>query len=429
MTRSTQAAAKRRRRLLALRVAAFIAAIALAVIGIWMIVTGNSTKSVRVGAIASFWALLLGAFAVLGSRVPGRDPDRSTEPVAPVPHHPGPPPPPPRRGEVDLRHVGDIERAAVAAARREFHAQLQEMLHREVSAAVSREMAGLRSEVTALRNELVEKVGGQLHLERIETTRLIGSDLEALQHEVRQLRRTAGLEADPTRAMRITHTLEAPRDTSEDVHDAEIVVERVHPPSEPVQPPVSDPDTVGQPAAAAEPEAEQQPESERQPEATASDEPEQTPEPAADDAPEPSPESATERLPDAATAPTPPQQQESQPQPAPWPAAMPPPDSAAEDQQPDAEPVSEPEPERERRRAAVPEPVAAAARSGAADPFAGLPRLTPFTEFLVEPTSSGTGAGTGDDGDTGDDGGHRHRADDADGDDVLARILARERGR
>ena len=55
-------------------------------------------------------------------------------------------------------------------------------------------MAGLRSEVTALRNELVEKVGGQLHLERIETTRLIGSDLEALQHEVRQLRRTAGLE-------------------------------------------------------------------------------------------------------------------------------------------------------------------------------------------------------------------------------------------
>jgi hypothetical protein len=389
-------------------VAAFIAAIALAVVGIWMIVTGNSTKSVRVGAIASFWALLLGAFAVLGSRVPGRDTDRSTGPVAPVPHDPSPPPPP-RRGEVDLRHVGDIERAAVAAPRREFQAHLQEMLHREVSAAVSREMAGLRSEVTALRNELVEKVGGQLHLERIETTRLIGSDLEALQHEVRQLRRTAGLEADPTRAMRITHTLEAPPDTAEDVHDAEIVVERVHPPSEQV--PVSEPDTIGQPAAAAEPEPEQQPE------------PAQRPEPTADDEPEPSPESETERLPDAAGAPTPPPQQESQPQPAPWPAATPPPDSAAEDQPTDADPVSEPEPDR--RRAAVPESVAAAARSGAADPFAGLPRLTPFTEFPLEPTSSGPG----DDGDTGDDGGHRHRADDADGNDVLARILARERGR
>ena len=50
---------------------------------------------------------------------------------------------------------------------------------------VAGELAELRAEVAALRNELLEKVGGQLRLERIETTRLIGSDLEALQHEVR----------------------------------------------------------------------------------------------------------------------------------------------------------------------------------------------------------------------------------------------------
>ena len=45
----------------------------------------------------------------------------------------------------------------------------------------------LRDEVAALRAEVVDKLGGQLRLERIETTRLIGSDLEALQHEIRRL--------------------------------------------------------------------------------------------------------------------------------------------------------------------------------------------------------------------------------------------------
>jgi hypothetical protein len=49
-------------------------------------------------------------------------------------------------------------------------------------------VGALREEIAELRSELVEKVGGQLRLERIETTRVIGSDLEALQHEVRQLK-------------------------------------------------------------------------------------------------------------------------------------------------------------------------------------------------------------------------------------------------
>jgi hypothetical protein len=129
VTRSTQGAAQRRRRLLALRVAAFIAAIALAVVGVWMIVTGNSTKSVRVGAIASFWALLLGAFAVLGSRVPSRDAERFTEPVPPVASQP--PPPPPHHTEVDVRHVGEVERAAVAAARREGRRPTASRTHRD----------------------------------------------------------------------------------------------------------------------------------------------------------------------------------------------------------------------------------------------------------------------------------------------------------
>jgi hypothetical protein len=392
VNRSTQGAERRRRNLLALRVAAFIAAIALGVIGIWMIVTGNSTKSIRIGAIASFWALLLGAFAVLGSRVPGRDPERAADPVEPAPERLAPPPP--RRGELDIRHIGDIERATVAATRREFQAELQEMLRREVAAAVSREMAGLRSEVTALRNELVEQVGGQLRLERIETTRLIGSDLEALQHEVRQLRRTAGLEADPTRAMRITHTLVAPRTSPDaDVHDAEIVVERVHPPAEPEQPtPIEQP---------VEPVAES--ETERLPDTLGAAGPPPPPE-----AP-PEPPATT-----SAEAAETPAESEPGPQPAPWPDLAPTPTDAP------------PEAPAERPPEAAAESVAAAAPAGA-DPFAGLPRITPFTEFPLDPISGAPDPDEPDEDADYDDSEHRHRADDG-GHDVLARILARERG-
>ena len=49
------------------------------------------------------------------------------------------------------------------------------------------QLSSLRAEVAALRAEVVDKLGGQLRLERIETTRVIGSDLEALQHEIRRL--------------------------------------------------------------------------------------------------------------------------------------------------------------------------------------------------------------------------------------------------
>ena len=52
---------------------------------------------------------------------------------------------------------------------------------------MSEHIGALRSEVAALRAEVVDKLGGQLRLERIETTRVIGSDLEALQHEIRRL--------------------------------------------------------------------------------------------------------------------------------------------------------------------------------------------------------------------------------------------------
>ena len=81
-----------------------------------------------------------------------------------------------------------LERAEAAAERRAFQAGLEQLLHREIRSAVSLEVGELRTEIAALRSELLEKVGGQIRLERIETTRVIGSDLEALQQEVRQLK-------------------------------------------------------------------------------------------------------------------------------------------------------------------------------------------------------------------------------------------------
>ncbi len=64
------------------------------------------------------------------------------------------------------------------------------MVRREIETiqrVVGDQLGRLREDVSALRGDLVDQVGGKIRLERIETTRVIGSDIEALQNEVRQL--------------------------------------------------------------------------------------------------------------------------------------------------------------------------------------------------------------------------------------------------
>lgn len=307
------------RRVALLRGTGFVLAAGLGIVGVWMIVTGGDSKAIRIGAISAFWGLLLGTYAMLGTRGPSQP-----APAAPV--APPAPPAPPVVRELDLRQVGEIERSAVAAARREFQQELQLMLRREVTDGFAREVAELRNEVNALRNDLVEKVGGQLRLERIETTRLIGSDLEAVQSELRMLREN-GAEVEASAAASLPATIGLPRDTvarqepsvdgpvdnaaeaaAPEIHDAEIVDETMHEP------------TTEQPEGAA---AEADP---------------------GDGAPEPEPERP-------------------------------------------------------------------------ADPFAGMPRITPFTDFALDPTPAPAKPDNG--------AGRRHRAEEG-GHDVLARILARE---
>lgn len=292
------------RRSALLRGTGFVFAAALGVVGVWLIVTGDA-KTERIGAICALWGLLFGAFAMLGSRPP-------------APAAAPPPPVPPVSRELDLRQVGELERSAVAAARREFQQELQLMLRREVTDGFAREVADLRSEVNALRNDLVEKVGGQLRLERIETTRLIGSDLEAVQSELRKLRENA-VEVEPAAGPSLPATLVIPPDA----------ITRQEPSVEAA---------TGNGSAPGEPEIH---------------------------------------------------------------------DAEIVDDDSEVAPTE-----------TTGEPAADAERDSEADPFAGMPRITPFTDFALDPTpvpAEAEAAGTG----------RRHRADDG-GNDVLARILARE---
>ena len=169
MTGPTDGESGRRDRLHAvLRGFGMAVAVVLGAGAVWLIVTADTQKGTRIGALVGFWALLLAAFALVGTRHPHRPPAETGQ-------------------ELNLRARGGISRVDDVGMGREYERRLEEMLRREIQAAVGFELAALRADVSALRSELVEKVGGQLRLERIETTRVIGSDIEALQHEVRQL--------------------------------------------------------------------------------------------------------------------------------------------------------------------------------------------------------------------------------------------------
>jgi hypothetical protein len=323
-------------------------AIALSAVGLWLMITTTDTKVGRLGMLAVLWGLLIGAFAMFGSRrsTAERDAEREStaEPAAPA----APPAVAPSPGALELRSkASEVERAEEAARRRAFEARLEEALRHEIQASVAREVAALREEIAALRSELLESVGGQLRLERIETTRVIGSDLEALQHELRELKNAASRDGSAA-------ALQAR--VNETTSRLSRIVEPARARPEPMRP---------EPARTETPRTETRTETQWRIENVPR--------------PEPRPEPATPRA-------------EAPPRPAPAPSS---------------------------------------------DPLAGLPRISPFTEFELDPTED-------DDSYTGrrrrredpDDGRHsrgeapeapggRRRAPE-NGDDLLARLLARE---
>jgi hypothetical protein len=185
----------RRRGGAALRVVGVIAAVALTAAAAWLIVTGESQKRIEIGVLVGLWGALIAAYSMF-ARHRSEPASSATDGALPAP--------------------GQGHMPAEAEARRQWEYRLEQMIRRQIQAALAAEVQSLRSEVAAMRGELVEKVGGQIQLERIEITRVIGSDIEALQREVRQLKavRTFGVlpsESEPVPAVGAEqlHVLEA----------------------------------------------------------------------------------------------------------------------------------------------------------------------------------------------------------------------------
>lgn len=364
----------------------FGAAVVLGAIGIWLIVTGaGSPRRIEIGVLTGLWGLLLGAFCAFGSRRAASRDDHHFDGPGPAAEFDAGAAVSEQRFELAVRKSRDIERAEQAAERRAFEAHLQDLLRAEIGAAVSHEVAQLRAEIAQLRSELLEKVGGQLRLERIETTRLIGSDLEAMRDEVRRLKLLAGENAElgelsgPVRA---DVTATAPLNST--IASLRRIVEQ----EEQAAAPAAPAGPAGPPAA-------------------------MPPAP-------PAPPTPPRIIVPSAGPQTRPPEPPAPPRVAP-PAPQGPPQNSAPAPQPPPQRATEPTPAR------------------AEDPFADLPRLTPFTDFPLDPVEPAQQdadrgyagrrrrrdeqeAGTEADKDAG----RRHRRAEEASDDVLARLLARE---
>ncbi|HZC69473.1 MAG TPA: DUF6779 domain-containing protein [Jatrophihabitans sp.] len=492
-----------------LRAFLLVCAVALGAAAAWLIVTSSThadaSKRLELGVLAGLWSGLMAAFAMFGARRAqlldaGYYPEASGS------------------RELELRGTNlELERADEAAARRAHEARLERLLRTEIQAAVNREVTVLRSEIADLRSELVEKVGGQLRLERIETTRVLGSDLEALQHEVRQLKAVAQDSGEfaawsrprvsegsalrqivePARVRPVT------RETAEveaDVQPAR-TLSAVPPaatfPTPPPAPPSTTPaptpmfstpppaptfSTPPPPAPAPPPTFSTPPPPAPPPLPTFMTPLPPPPAPPASNTPAPAPPPAPTPLAPTPLAPTPPPgptplaptplaptPPPGPPPLAPTPPAPPaaaptpipapsPPAPPAASTPPSSTPATPPAP---RRSPAPPHPVEVreprplpvapapepasrptppAAQAMPADPFAGLPRIRPFTEFELDPIedeSAYTGRRRRAEEEEGGRGRHsrtepaaarRHSRAEETGEDLLARIFAREQG-
>jgi hypothetical protein len=412
-------------------------AVALGGLAAWLIVTSESQKRLELGVLAGLWAALFAAFAMFGSRrfMHPLDVAYDGEMTA-------------SSAEIALRARNtDLERAEDAAARRAHEARLEHLLRNEIRVAINREVGALRAEVAELRSELLEKVGGQLRLERIETTRVIGSDLEALQHEVRQLKAVAAaqeaadlglsrLRAPEPVPMRQVVEPARIRPVNRETAEVEADVQPARTPLEPEP---------FRPAAAAPPAP---------PPPAAPPSPAPPPSPVAVPAPPPptpsfTPESTgplgrgtlpfeRSSLPSApppAMSPTPaqlPTTPLTAPEPTPFAPATtftpaPPPRPTPPVAEPRPQPVPEPAP-----------PAAPAPARGSFDELAALPRIRPFTDFELDPIEDEpayTGRRRAEDQRLAngrhaeaEETGRRHRRADADdaGNELLAKLIARE---
>ena len=151
-----------------LRTVALVAAVAIALASTAAVVVSDDPETLRLAVVGALWAFVLAAFAA-----PRR---RESEPVG---GDPG--------SALELRRTYEIELEKEVAARREYELQLEVYLRRELERGLAEDVAALRDEVGRMRGEMIDRLDGELRMERIETTRLIGGSLRALRDEARRL--------------------------------------------------------------------------------------------------------------------------------------------------------------------------------------------------------------------------------------------------
>jgi hypothetical protein len=150
------------------RTLALVAAVAIALASTAVVVLSDDPQTLRLAVVGALWAFILAAFAA----------PRRREPDAPA-GDPG--------AALELRRTYEIELEKEVAARREYELQLEVYLRRELERGLAEDVAALRDEISRMRGEMIDRLDGELQMERIETTRLIGGSLRALREEARRL--------------------------------------------------------------------------------------------------------------------------------------------------------------------------------------------------------------------------------------------------
>jgi hypothetical protein len=150
-----------------LRTLALVLAVLIALGSTAAVVLSDDPRVLRVAVVGALWAFVLAAFA---------GPRRSEPGSADGPG-----------SALELRRTYEIELEKEVAARREYELQLEVYLRRELERGLSEDVAALRDEVARMRGEMFDRLDGELRMERIETTRLIGGSLRALQDEAARL--------------------------------------------------------------------------------------------------------------------------------------------------------------------------------------------------------------------------------------------------
>ena len=150
-----------------LRTFALVAAVAIALASTAVVVLSDDEQTLRLAVVGALWAFVLAVFAAPRRRdaeAPAGDADAALE----------------------LRRAYEIELEKEVAARREYELQLEVYLRRELEQGLAEDVAALRDEVGRLHGEMIDRLDGELQMERIQTTRLVGNSLRALRDEARR---------------------------------------------------------------------------------------------------------------------------------------------------------------------------------------------------------------------------------------------------